>query len=177
MGWRTAHTPGALYWLRIITLATCASPLAFLLSPQVLDVRLLRFAGRLWMTYHAHRTPFSVSLLHVSAEHTTDGSLTQLLAWCRPEHDSAWSDEPWMQGRNQALFAASLDALPTARAERQHNCRAQRRSGSAREGRRCVRQSLVKMRGRQPGGHRAATMDVLMVQPRLHLVASLGSPR
>ena len=78
-------------------------------------MRLLNFAGRLWMTYHAHRTPFSVSLLHVSAERTEDGGLWRLLAWCRPEHDSVWSDEAWMQGRNQALFAASLGPPATAR--------------------------------------------------------------
>ena len=48
---------------------------------------------------------FSIALVHVTGDVTTDGGIVGLRAWS-PKRFRAW--EPWMQGRNQAVFVSTL---------------------------------------------------------------------
>jgi hypothetical protein len=84
-------------------------------SAHSIDARLFDLegdgaSGRLFVTVlrscHAHQPcHFALSQLQLTARPTADGGLTELRAWAYP---SVASDEPWAQGRNQALFSMAV---------------------------------------------------------------------
>ena len=70
------------------------------------DFRLLNFdETRVFATFNCKACTFSVALVHVIGDVTADGGISGLRAWS-PKRFRAW--EPWMQGRNQAVFVSTL---------------------------------------------------------------------
>ena len=73
-------------------------------NQQVYDARLLNAdTTHILVTYNCASCHFSVSPLHLQRELTREGGLRKLQAWT-PQRVQL--HEPWLQGRNQALFMA-----------------------------------------------------------------------
>ena len=68
---------------------------------KVRDVRLLNYHGRLFATYGCRHCAFAVSLVHMSAIEDEDGNPSRFRAWAV---DKFRKRDPWIVGRNQALF-------------------------------------------------------------------------
>ena len=77
---------------------------------SVWDARLLTAAGGvLYITYSCPGCKFRISELQITAGSIeTNGRLTQLQAWVIAS--VAYPREPWLQGRNQALFWSGADS-------------------------------------------------------------------
>lgn len=73
-------------------------------NQQVYDARLLKVdADHMVVTYNCVSCKFSISPLHLQRELTENGGVRKLQAWATQRiqiHD------PWLQGRNQALFVS-----------------------------------------------------------------------